>query len=92
MDKLPTIRFEDEHITKAGFVGSTGNRRHGSRLSRGPGCGGPTPWVPSGFARQLVETGTTSISVNPNGVHAVGRLVGLPEHRPLVEAASSARQ
>ena len=57
-----------------------------------PDVGGQPHGSLLGLRGQLVETGTTSISVNPNGVHAVGRLVGLPEHRPLVEAASSARQ
>jgi hypothetical protein len=92
MDKLPIIRFEDERTTKAGLFGSTGNWRHGSRLSRGPGCGGPTPWNRSAVALQLVDAGTTSISVNPNGVHAAGRLAGFAERRTLVEAAGDARQ
>ena len=92
MDKLLIKRFEDERTTKAGFVGSPGNWRHGSRLSRGPGCGGPTPWNRSALALQLVDAGTTSISVNPNVVHAAGRLVGLAERRTLVEAAANARQ
>jgi hypothetical protein len=92
MDKLPIIRFEDERTTKPGFVGSTSNWCHGSRLSRGPGCGGSTPWNRFAFALQLVDAGTNSISANPNGVRAAGRLVGLAECRTLVEAADNARQ
>jgi hypothetical protein len=92
MDKLLFKRFEDERTTEPGFLGSTSNRRHGSRPSRGPGCGGPTPWNRSALALQLVDAGTTSISVNPNVVHAAGRLVGLAERRTLVEAAANARQ